>query len=97
MTSYTYERSPLLDLIDTFEDMVGFHVANTVAHIVIEDYNLLDEQIDRQIDYIEENRAEWVADANNGVNDVIIEIVIGFLRFLKTIPEETRDIFVEIE
>lgn len=87
----TYNRTPVLDLVDEFEEFIGFSAANSIAHMVIEDYNLEDDLIELQLEWIEKNRAELLSQ-DDGVTESEIAMCIGFLNFLKTIPENLREL-----
>lgn len=87
----TYTRNDLLELVDAFEELVSFHVANKVGHVVLEDYNLDDHNLDSQLKWIEDHRTEWLSDPEEDITEEDIRMVIGFLEFLKTIPEEQRE------
>lgn len=86
----SYQRTALLDLVDAFRELVGFSVTNAVGHVVLEDYNLDDDNIDWQLKYAEAHRAEWRNEPGYGVTEMDATITIAFLNFLKTIPEDQR-------
>ena len=86
----SYRQTVLLDFVDAFRELVGFSVTNAVGHVVIEDYNLDDDNIDRQLKYADEHRAEWRNEVGYGVTEAEATITIAFLNFLKTIPEDQR-------
>ncbi len=86
----SYHRTALLDLIDAYAEFVGFHVSNMVTHIVTEDYNLTDDNLDSQLKWIKEHRVEWSADTEFHVDEKDIQIGLAFLIFLKSIPEDRR-------
>lgn len=83
-----YKRTPLMDLVDSFEGLVGFHCTNSVGHIVLEDYNFLEHNIEYQLRYAEEHRADFIAD---GIEEWKIDAVIEFIKFIGALPIEQRE------
>lgn len=85
----SYDRTPILELVDAFEAVVGEWVTNTLAHAVLQDYNLEDFNLDRAIQHIEQNRQALV-NPDGGITTENLAQVEAFLRLLKTFPNTER-------
>ena len=68
----SYNRTPLLDLVDAFEAYVGVVIAGMGTHVVVQDYNLDDANLARALAYLDDEREallhdpyhdEWIAAA----------------------------------
>lgn len=66
-----------------------------IADMVINDYNVANYNIDFAIDGIDVNRRVFVND-HPGTSLHRIELVKQFLLWLRSIPEETRDAFMDV-
>lgn len=87
-----YDRTPMLDLVDAYAEVVGYSLSNLITHLVTEDYNLSDHNIDFQLQWIEEQRVEWLAEgAEITCTENDIRVAIAFLHFLKAFPEDVRE------
>ena len=78
-----------MDVVDAFETFIGFHAANQIAHLTLEDYNLDDDSIDSDLRHMHEQRDELLSD--DGIAEVQIEMCRAFLTFLKAVPEDMRE------
>lgn len=93
----TYTRNDIHNLIDAYTEIVGFNVSNTCTHLVTEDYNIDNHNIDYQLKWIEDHHTEWLADPDEGITQWHIDMSIAFLQLLKWIPEADRQIIWDDE
>ena len=87
----SYTRTPLLELVDDFASRVGFHVSNNVTHLVTEDYNLDDHNLEVTLQHIADNRQGWISNTLEDISEDDVEVCIWFLNVLKLIPEDVRN------
>lgn len=79
------------------DELSGWDKANQIAHVTLEDKNLTDQFIVWELLRISQQRKQIIEEALKHhkllITDADINIVVGFLRFLQTIPEDLRDTY----
>lgn len=110
MSNLGYKKPVIAAMVEQLElllkdrpndELSGWDKANQIAHLVLEGSNFDDASIYYCIERIETTREQIMVEALQDhqlyITKTDIDIVLGFLRFLLTIPEDVRDEYEEVE
>lgn len=82
----SYNRTPLLDLVDAFEAYVGVVIAGMGTHVVVQDYNLDDANLARALAYLDDEREALLHDPYVTMTLDEWAKLRAFMVFLQAIP-----------
>lgn len=88
------QRTSILDLIDAFENLLGWEKLNQLAHVTLCDNYITDSAIDDNIARLQSDAAQIIAEARQDhdldITEKDVAMTVAFLTFLKSIPEDER-------
>lgn len=88
------------EFIDALKAVIPFEVTNTVAHLVLEDYNFGQGHLDYQIEWIESGgylqniTPEEIADLDYHLSGRFIDnvnVLKGIMKMMKHLPDDVCD------
>jgi hypothetical protein len=81
-----------IDFVKSVKEIVPFEVTNAVAHLVFEDYNFRDSDIEFQLKWIDDKGYESIlSDYYFDVDSAhYVAFIRGILQMMLSVPEEIR-------
>lgn len=92
-------REEFRKFIESIKAIVPFEATNSIAHLVLEDCNFRDSDIEFQLKWIDEKGYEGIlAEYQFDIDPMhYVSFIRGALQLMLTVPEDIREDFSEID